>query len=166
MDVFSMTSAGGASLQPPENGEGYFDSALGAGPDFVDPSELDDALVGRDVDSSADEEEVRKLANQRGFGFGGVLDRLVGWTLFNVDEDREESEREDGQGWMESAEEAKRRRAVEIKRRREQLESAASSSALATQAKAGEAPRAAQDEGQGGWQDAAWLLSVASKVIL
>lgn len=159
---FGMTASFGVPLQPRESGEGYFDSALGAEPDFVDPSELDVAVAA--AENGADEEEVRRLANQRGFGFGGVLDRLVGWTLFNVDEDREESEKEEQ---SEDGEEARRRREREIQRRRELLESAASSSALATQARENETLEAAREgEQAGGWHDAAWFLSVASKVIL
>lgn len=155
-----------------EGQEGYFDAALGAGPDFVDAeieAEEEDDRIG-DVEEGEDE-EVRMLARQRGFGFGGFVDRLVGWTLFNVDEDREESEREDERAEEDPHKVAARRRA-EMMRRRELLERTASSSALAAQRES--ATAAAQEEmsaatgdgGQGGWQDAAWLLSVASKVIL
>lgn len=33
-----------------------------------------------------DEQEMRRLTRERGFGFGGWLDRLVEWTLFSVDD--------------------------------------------------------------------------------
>ena len=155
-----------------ESQEAYFDAALGAGPDFVDAEieveEEEGERIG-DVEEGEDE-EVRMLARQKGFGFGGFVDRLVGWTLFNVDEDREESEREDGK--PEEPQEIAARRRAELKRRRELLERTASSSALAAQRERAAAeeeeqmPVATGDGDQGGWQDAAWLLSVASKVIL
>ena len=151
-----------------EGQEAYFDAALGAGPDFVDAemeAEEESERIG-DVEEGEDD-EVRRLARQRGFGFGGFVDRLVGWTLFNVDEDREESEREDG--GAEEPQEAAARRRDEVMRRRELLERTASSSALAAQrerAAVAEEEMPADNGNQGGWQDAAWLLSVASKVIL
>jgi len=152
-----------------ESQEGYFD-ALGPGPDFVDVDVEGEGEELGGAEEEGEDEEVRRLARQRGFGLGGLVDRLVGWTLFNVDEDREESEREDGRG--EEPESAAARRRAEVRRRRELLERTASSSALAAARRDGAAteekamPATVEEGEQGGWQDAAWLLSVASKVIL
>jgi len=159
--------------QGPEDQQVYFDATLGAGPDFVDVEievEGEEEEEGERIGGMEEneDEEVRRLASQKGFGFGGFVDRLVGWTLFNVDEDREESEREDGRA--EKPQEVAARRQAELRRRRELLERTASSSALAAQRERAveeqAMPAAAGDGDQGGWQDAAWLLSVASKVIL
>jgi len=56
-------------------GEGYFD----------DPEDI------AEPDDGALDEEVSRLSKQKGFGFGGIIDRMVGFSLFNVDEDREQT---------------------------------------------------------------------------
>jgi hypothetical protein len=131
--------------------EGYFDDLEDiAEPDFVDAE--DDGIV--------DDEEVSRLANQKGFGLGGLVDRLVGFSLFNVDEDVEET---DDDGAEISNEEAIKRRQAELKKRREELAQAAKNSADATRRAEHVQPANRRDEGS--WQDAAWLVSVASKVL-
>ncbi|KAJ9623539.1 hypothetical protein H2203_005801 [Taxawa tesnikishii (nom. ined.)] len=60
-------------------------------PDFVDVHEDEEGL---DAGEGA-EADVRRWAAERGGALGGLVERLVGWTLFSVDEDREESEVED-----------------------------------------------------------------------
>ena len=132
--------------------EGYFDNIddVIAEPDFVD-------LEG----DSTDDEEVSRLARQRGFGFGGLVDRLVGFSLFNVDEDAEETE-DDGAEL--SKEEALKKKQAALKKRREELAKAASNSAEAMK-RAEHDVEPAKKADEGGWHDAAWLLSVASKVL-
>lgn len=146
------------------------------GPDFVD-----------DDESDGDEEEIARLARERGFGFGGWMDRLIGWTLFSVDEDGETSddnEDEDddtGSGEFKfrpenmTKEELRLRREVEAKRRKLERESIIAASALKgadTETSPVDGPEGVTgrekppNEDAGGWQDAAWLFSVASKVIL
>jgi Protein of unknown function (DUF3984) len=140
--------------------EGYFydvGTAAGAEPDFVDVEE-DDETAG------LDDEEIAKLSRQRGFGIGGVIDKLVGWSLFNVEEDGEESATEE-RGY-EDAEAKAKRRTAELRRRKLEMEKAAASSAMATQAPVPETPPPPGQGEEGGWKDAAWLLSVASRVIL
>jgi len=130
----------------------YFDDVdVAAEPDFVEQED----------DGAVDDEEISRLAKLKGAGLGGLVDKLVGFSLFNVDEDAEdtEDEKED-----ETAEEAVQRKQTNLKRRREQLERAASSSAIATTVRADITGPPKQGE-EGGWQDAAWLLSVASKVL-
>ena len=155
--------------------EGYFDDVdtiRGAEPDFVDVDEDDQVAEQHYQQQHYDDQEVASLARQRGFGIGGLVDRLVSWTLFNVDEDAEESvvaaEKKDQEQSRASAEDAARLKAAALKLRREQLDKSASSSALATQATtvATEHPPPPSQDDVGSWKDAAWLLSVASKVIL
>jgi hypothetical protein len=133
--------------------EGYFDDvATGAEPDFVEAED----------EGAVDDEEVSRLAKQKGLGLGGIVDRLVGFSLFNVDEDGEESEEDCAD---ETMEEATKRKQEQLRRRREQLERAASSSAVATGRAEKETIRPPIQGDDGGWKDAAWLLSVASKVL-
>jgi hypothetical protein len=138
-------------------------------PDFVEADEDD----GPD-----DEEEVARLARERGFGLGGWMDALIGWTLFSVDEDgevsdeeKEEEDEEQGKGMTD--EDKRLMREVEAKRRKMERESIIAASALKGHDKEAveggevrmEVPRPPEGQEAGGWQDAAWLLSVASKAL-
>ncbi|EMD96433.1 hypothetical protein COCC4DRAFT_92148, partial [Bipolaris maydis ATCC 48331] len=160
---------------------------------FIEPD-----FIEADEDSDGDEEEVARLARERGFGLGGWMDRLIGWSLFAVDEDREGSDDEDDEDDDEDAhdakglrgrelklddltkEELKLRREVEAKRRKMEREAIIAAAAVKSQHGEGEAASrpstAGEGEGSdgqtrraneeaGGWQDAAWLLSVASKAL-
>ncbi|KAF2100535.1 hypothetical protein NA57DRAFT_74141 [Rhizodiscina lignyota] len=144
----------GAAVQG-QSHEGYFDDAVAEGqdiavePDFVDQKDVEEEE--QYISEQLAEEEVKRLAADRGFGFGGLVDRLMGWPLFNVEEDGEDT---DGN----AEEEAPRKRREESERK-------------AVTPKVEVPPPAPKSEGEGdggegGWKDAAWLLSVASKVIL
>lgn len=118
-------------------------------PDFVEGQNLEEEeeyIMGQLA-----EEEVRRLAAQRGFGLGGLMDRLIGWSLFRVEEDGEETDDDDE---VEDTDEAERKassvRQIEPPARKVEVPP----------------PPGEQGEGEGGWKDAAWLLSVASKVML
>ncbi|KAF2796806.1 hypothetical protein K505DRAFT_323065 [Melanomma pulvis-pyrius CBS 109.77] len=142
-------------------------------PDFVDDNE----------ESDGDEEEVARLARERGFGLGGWMDRLIGWTLFSVDEDGEDSDEEEEEDEYDddrkpenmTKEELQLRREVEAKRRKLERETIIAASAVTphgtreadTGDEAGSSvlQRPPNDD-NGGWQDAAWLFSVATKVLL
>ncbi|KAF2035362.1 hypothetical protein EK21DRAFT_54082 [Setomelanomma holmii] len=142
---------------------------------------LEPDFVEGDEESDGDEEEVARLARERGSGLGGWMDRLIGWTLFSVDEDGEASEEEgvdDDNPFLPqnmTKEELRLRREVEARRRKLEREAIVAASALTGQNKENEgtedgsrpstaaSQRAQEDEG--GWQDAAWLLSVASKAL-
>ncbi|RAR14792.1 hypothetical protein DDE83_001824 [Stemphylium lycopersici] len=161
---------------------------------FIEPD-----FIEADEDSDGDEEEIARLTRERGFGLGGWMDRLIGWSLFSVDEDREASETEEEDDYNDNDEETmsrksrgsglrldnlnkeelKLRREVEAKRRKLEREAIIAASALRSQrgegaavdgesrpstAGEGEQMRAVNEEA-GGWQDAAWLLSVASKAL-
>ncbi|EOD47536.1 hypothetical protein UCRNP2_5760 [Neofusicoccum parvum UCRNP2] len=152
--------APGAAAYAVEGDDEYFGelhpSDIPLEPDFV---ESDEEGVG-------DEEEVARLARERGFGLGNWMDRLIGWTLFSVEEDGEETDEEDEHvtEQEEQGEEVKRRREEELQRRRDERARIQAASSAAKEKK--ELPLPGQGEGEGGWQDAAWLLSVASKVLL
>ncbi|KAF2709282.1 hypothetical protein K504DRAFT_335512, partial [Pleomassaria siparia CBS 279.74] len=143
-----------------------------AEPDFVDDED----------ESDGDEEEVARLARDRGFGLGNWMDRLIGWTLFSVDEDGEDSddddeEEDDDSGKPENMtkEELILRREVDAKRRKLEREAIIAASAVtphSTREEDGDGngeplnQQRAPNEDNGGWQDAAWLFSVATKVLL
>jgi len=130
--------------------DGYFSQAFNeesvAGPDFVG---LDEKLEAIEVDTSqADEATVRRLFGRRSGGVGSWM-----WSLFSVEENDEDSDTADGDltdGETEN-----------------QLPQSASTvdfegfSSLAES----QVPPPKREEGTG-WQDAAWLLTVASKVLL
>ncbi|KAF1955482.1 hypothetical protein CC80DRAFT_516920 [Byssothecium circinans] len=150
----------------------------------IDESMFDDRIepdfVEADEEGDDDEEEVARLARDRGFGLGNWMDRLIGWTLFDVDEDAEESssEEEEEQDTFKpenmTKEELKLRREVEAKRRKLERETIIAASAVhpqdkqstATDEEAGFSESKPPLGEEGGWADAAWLFSVASKVIL
>ncbi|KAH0265887.1 hypothetical protein KCU91_g11144, partial [Aureobasidium melanogenum] len=114
-------------------------------PDFVDPRD--------NSDDEDPEQEVARLAREASFGFGPLIDRLVGWTLFDVTEDREatdaETETEDETPTMHE-------RVVHTPVR---------PSPPRTRQAVARADRQ-DDPEEGGWKDAAWLLGVASRVLL
>ncbi|KAI0018277.1 hypothetical protein F4780DRAFT_534201 [Xylariomycetidae sp. FL0641] len=116
------------------------------GPDFVS---LDEKLESIEVDTTqADEATVRRLVNRRSAGMGSWM-----WSLFAVEENEEDSDNADGEitdGETDS-----------------QLPRSASTAdfeGFSSMPEERLAPPKAE-EGSG-WQDAAWLLSVASKVLL
>ncbi|RMZ66039.1 ornithine mitochondrial [Pyrenophora seminiperda CCB06] len=146
---------------------------------FIEPD-----FIEADEESDGDEQEVARLARERGFGLGGWMDNLLGWSLFSVDEDREGSSSDDDDDVEDSngglrldnitTEELKLRREVEAKRRKLEREAIIAASALnrcdgdasesSRPSTADESPPSTNEEA-GGWQDAAWLLSVASKAL-
>ncbi|KAH7085011.1 hypothetical protein BKA63DRAFT_498735 [Paraphoma chrysanthemicola] len=144
---------------------------------------LEPDFVEQDEESDGDEEEVARLARERGFGLGGWMDRLIGWTLFSVDEDGEASDDDDADNDDASGgvpflpenmtkEELRLRREVEARRRKLEREAIVAASAVKGLDKENDASRPSTAESQrqqrddeGGWQDAAWLLSVASKAL-
>jgi hypothetical protein len=143
----------------------------------LDMADLDAALVEPDfvdggAESDGDEIEVARLARARGDGFGGWMDALMGWSLFSVDEDgeSESSSDDDDEESVLAGNEARLRREVEAKRRKLEREAIVAAAALSGAKEGdeegereGEVPRPAEEAG--GWQDAAWLLSVASKAL-
>jgi hypothetical protein len=120
-----------------------------AEPDFVEP---DDHPDEEEEDTKDDEAVVRKLARASSLGLGGWVERMLGWSLFAVDEDGEETD-------LETSDE---------KTGDSELSSRTSKRTLdgAGETRAEDPLPPPRDDEAGGWQDAAWLLSVATKVLL
>lgn len=144
-----------AQLFTPGEREGYFDerdldqAVFITEPDFVDGDEED---FGQEGDGKNDEEVVRKLAKANSNGLGGWVERMLGWSLFSVDEDGEDGDdTETESNEKEDYSEISSRRGGELEHPRDQIPM--------------NMPPLKDDE-TNGWQDAAWLLSVASKVLL
>ncbi len=146
-----------ANLFTPMTGgpEGYFDQGdfnnddFITEPDFVD---LEDREEETDDEAKQDEATVRKLARASSMGLTGWVEKMLGWSLFAVEEDGEDAETDiiDEKGEDSSLSSRPSRHNFQ-----EDFDTP-------TQ----EVPPALQNEEAGGWQDAAWLLSVATKVLL
>ncbi|KAL2021550.1 hypothetical protein VTK56DRAFT_7049 [Thermocarpiscus australiensis] len=142
-----------ATNSNPEAGEGEEESI--PGPDFVN---LDERLEAVEVDTTADDEAyVRRLVKRGNNGVGSWLGDLLGVKLFSVQEDEEESEGDgDGEGETTEGEtdNGGQERPSSSLRRLQGVTPAVDT----------RIPPPKADEG--GWHDAAWLLTVASKVFL
>ncbi|KAI7530998.1 hypothetical protein KC331_g14370 [Hortaea werneckii] len=131
-------------------------------PDFVDlppqKTQRKGGEQGGGGGAAADENELARLTSEKSFGLGRLVDQIMGFNLFKVEEGQENTDDDDEVDERERAEltDAASRLAAEAKRRRGEKERL---TALPP------APRDVGEEGQGGWQDAAWLLSVASKAL-
>lgn len=132
---------------------GYFDAEFTheeypAEPDFVN---LEEEVFEDGDEARKDEAIVKKLARASRLGLGGWVENLLGWNLFAVEEDGEEAEFDTSDEKEES-----------------ELSSRPSRHTLDEM---GDTPVEEQmpplnPNEADGWHDAAWLLSVASKVIL
>ena len=127
--------------------------------DILSPTEPQFVGLSEEGEESEelDEAAAARLAENRSFGLGGIVDRLMNFNLFKVEE-REESTEDEVEHASETEEEAKIRMAAENKRKREEKEKLVGPPV----------PQEGNDgaaQGEGGWSDAAWLLSVATKVM-
>jgi hypothetical protein len=146
-----------AQLFTPLGGEseGYFDQRdfgreeFVTEPDFVDN---EDEASENEEQAKKDEDVVRKLARGSSLGLGGWVERMLGWSLFAVEEDGEETEADMSDEKAEDSD----------------LSSRTSKRNLDTIMEMPIRDRMPllKDDEAGGWQDAAWLLSVATKVLL
>jgi len=134
--------------------DGYFDqrdldqAEFITEPDFVEDEE---EVLEQEQIHKRDEEEVRRLAKANSNGLGGWVEKMLGWSLFSVDEDGEDGDAEGGASERSETSDAVLKRGGEIERLRDaDIESMPPP----------------MDDDTNGWQDAAWLLSVASKVLL
>ncbi|KAK6825204.1 hypothetical protein PG990_003452 [Apiospora arundinis] len=146
-------------LDRQQQDEGYFvhheftTAEYVQGPDFVS---LDEKLEAIEVDTTrADEATVRRLVKRGSAGMGSWMGNLIGFSLFSVEENDEESD--DAEDDVSDAEEDE-----------SQLGRSPSAGHLEDLSAASEPriPPPKADDGATSWQDAAWLLSVASKVLL
>ncbi|WYZ37300.1 hypothetical protein EsH8_II_000806 [Colletotrichum jinshuiense] len=124
-----------------------------AGPDFVN---LDEQLESLEFDTTQDDEAaVRRLVKGERAGAASWVGNILGWPLFAVEENEDESDDDaDGEFEGEADEEAHGLRSSWSARQFEGVAGAPEE----------RIPPPKADEG--GWQDAAWLLSVATKVLL
>ncbi|KAI9796604.1 MAG: hypothetical protein M1825_006528 [Sarcosagium campestre] len=167
-----------------------------AEPNFVDAFEdgihVDDDDGDYDDDDAedgviVDEAEMSRLTRERGFGMGGWVDRLVGWTLFEVsDDDDADDDNDDDNGRMravgtrpdkESNHDADQDNDG-LGKRRVRRESdrvvvrdippppSSSNAAVEEYGRDSDGPDdLTEGHDDGGWADAAWLLSVAAKIL-
>jgi hypothetical protein len=139
--------------------EGY------AGPDFVNLDEKLEAI--EEVMSGDDEAQVRRLVKKGGAGAGTWLGNVLGnWGLSSVEENEEESEgeveaEETPTAGLGNLEESTGDRSSSQQSRRRSTIRPFDNIAVAEEERI-PPPK----ENEGGWQDAAWLLTVASKVLL
>ncbi|KAH6605032.1 hypothetical protein Trco_006739 [Trichoderma cornu-damae] len=121
-----------------------------AGPDFVD---LDERLEELERDSLEDAEaHVKRLMRRGNAGRGSWMTSFMGWSLFSVDEHEEETDDESEYDESLADSRSQAGRSAWLKRHVEGPLDAEDF-----------VPPPTADEGS--WSDAAWLLSVASKVI-
>lgn len=134
-----------------KNKESYFGAEEGflTEPDFVD---IDEEAYEHDQ-AAEDEVIVKRLAKKGSLGLGVWVEKLMGWSLFAVEEDGEDTDMEMNEERTDSSDASPLNRRLKISMDR--------SDDITLEEKL---PPPGADEG--GWQDAAWLLSVASKVLL
>lgn len=112
----------------------------------------DDQAEDDDVEETDDEEY---LYRERGYGLGMWVDRIIGWSLFSVDDDEEEEEyRKDPYG------EGRRKRKQQQK---QQLYLSASTQPHVTPA--GTRQSEGDDGDDGTWGDPSWVFSIATEVL-
>ena len=182
----------------PSNSDYFGHTSEITGPDFVDKDELlnedeEDGLDDELYDYSKlrrheerrqwalNEAEVLKLTEHQasphpsgfGFGLGGLVDKAIGWTLFDMKDDGDntrDAEDEDNQ-----TQEGPRSNASHSIRSVAQVENARISQKHNWEESSEKTASQSQENGSGtsgdnaeegtGWSDAAWLLSVASKAL-
>jgi len=151
-----VQSRRGSRSQLPTPGmerDGYFnhqDITQGhfvAEPDFVG---VEDDVLEDEVERKDDEAVVRTLAKANSLGFSGWVEKMLGWSLFPVDEDGEDTDSE----MLDEKESDSDVSSRSLKKIADAMHDTPPSM-----------PPLGDDEA-GGWQDAAWLLSVATKVLL
>ncbi|KAK1639733.1 hypothetical protein BDP81DRAFT_313217 [Colletotrichum phormii] len=129
------------------------------GPDFVN---LDEQLESFDFDTTQDDEAaVRRLVKGERAGGASWVGNILGWPLFAVEENEEESDDEDddvdGDEFEGEADEDGGAHGLHRSWSARHFEGVIS---------APEERIPPPKANEGGWQDAAWLLSVATKVLL
>lgn len=134
------------------------DSTVLAGPDFVYDEEGDEEEGSENEEEKKQEDEIRELASQENVGMGGVIDRMFNWSLFDETNDTDEE--------TSSNEQAVPHQPEPLDARSGNISSAARGSEVPGQISELMPGGGSKAEESYGWADAAWLLSVASKVLL
>lgn len=133
-----------------EGGDSYFpgNEAI-SGPDFVN---LDEKLEELEQDTSQDDEAaVRRLVRYGQNGQGSWISNIIGWSLFSVEENDQDSDDED-ESFNDTLSQATAR-------------SGGSGRRIDAVLNNPEDRIAPPRKDEGAWGDASWLLSVATKVI-
>lgn len=145
-----FTPLTGLDMTREKTRDGYFDAneEMLAEPDFVD---IDEELLYDADEAAQDDVIVKRLTKKGSLGLGTWIEQLIGWNLFAMDEDPEDTDNETEDEVVTDTSQ----NAAALRRRKDVLPRAVDSERV---------PPPANDEG--GWKDAAWLLSIASKVIL
>ncbi|KAL6889878.1 hypothetical protein HDV57DRAFT_487938 [Trichoderma longibrachiatum] len=131
----------------------YFPNQELPGPDFVD---LDERLEELERDTLEDAEaDVKRLMRRGTAGKGSWMTSFMGWSLFSVDEHDEETEDDDDESEYDESLADSRTQADRSAWLKRHVEGPLDPEDFV--------PPPTADEGS--WSDAAWLLSVASKVI-
>lgn len=110
---------------------------------------LDEEAISARGEKEEGEEEKYDIDLPRGFGLGQFVDRLIGWSVF-AEDDTDDEESLDGY--------EDERRPTKTKRERVKVESPSDQTMREQQ-------RRLRDESDG-WQDPAWIFSIASQVFL
>jgi hypothetical protein len=142
-----------SELREVEEREGYFDQGVYiAEPDFVDVDEE----VNEEAQALQDEINIKRLAKTGTLGLGTWVERLMGWSLFAVEEDWDETDadNDDGDDERIDTEDTVNGEKSGEGWRLERWEDHITE------------PLPPPGPDEGGWQDAAWLLSIATKVLL
>lgn len=127
-------------------GDSYFPADAISGPDFVN---LDQKLEELERDDELDDEAaIRRLMREGKTLKGSWIANMIGWSLFEDDGEDDDSDGED-----EDEDEGNGGRGTQTPRQIEGITTLPSVKV------------APPKEGETGWNDAAWLLSLASKVI-
>lgn len=129
-----------------------------AGPDFVDDEEGEEEEESEDEEEKKQEDEVRALASQENVAMGGIVDRMFNWSLFDETNDTEDD--------LPSTKQALPHQPKPLDVRSSNKSSTAADGDVpgqTSESRTGTRPKAEESYG---WADAAWLLSVASKVLL
>lgn len=136
---------------------GYFDGHEHFRGDMIEPDfvNVEDETI-EEEEPDMDEALVRRLARRNSFGLQGWVEKMLGWKLFAVGEEDEQEDDED-----EDIDEVAVESESSVHSQRSQRQNFNAKEAVVDGQKI-PAPKAEE----GGWQDAAWLLSVATKVLL
>ncbi|KXT06766.1 hypothetical protein AC578_7223 [Pseudocercospora eumusae] len=141
---------------------GYFDypiTPLPTEPGFISPEEK----RGQDEDPE-EALDIEKLSGENSYGLGNLVDRIMHFNLFSVTEHVDTTDDENAYAAAvenETPEESRKRMEAEAKRKKEEKDR------LTAQAPTAPPGDGSKTQGEvSGWQDASWLLSVASKVIM
>ena len=143
-----------------------------------DPDDLDHALamVDEDDDEEDDNEEIdeveremQRLTRERGFGLGSLVDRVLGWTLFENNDDDPTAPGNQKQNLSKTRSELETTDEMESKGKEAagsddpDLDGSMKDEKEDVIREAGK-PRDGE-EGEYGWDDAVWLAKVVGKIV-